>query len=151
MSQSFAGKKPNRTVTVPLEYQRQTLTRERDTLVNDVQVETNCHVDPHLDQGKIKSFDIYGAGSNLNKAVARINEWISNAHTKSRESAAWAKLPAYDANKWHYDRVEEKENESKQRFKGPVPPQGDPDAPRHTVSWTVPHKTAILIPRARSS
>jgi hypothetical protein len=134
---SFAGKKPNRSIPVPSEYQRQTLARERDILVDHVLVEVNCYVVPHWDQGKIRSFDIYGAGSNLDKAVAHINRWISNAHTKSMGSAAWAKMPAYDPNKWHYDRVEEKENESKHRFKGPVPLQGDPDAPRHTVSWSV--------------
>jgi hypothetical protein len=137
---SFMGKKPNKTIPVPSEYRRQTLARERDTLIYDIFVEANCSVVPHWDQGsgKIKSFDIYGAGSNLEKAVTHVNRWISNAHVKTKESSAWAKLPAYDANRWHYDRVEEKEKESKQRFKGPVPPPDDPDAPRHKVSPTIP-------------
>jgi hypothetical protein len=131
---SFAGKKPTKTIPVPPEYRRQTLSRERDTLIYDVLVEANCHVVPHWDQGKIKSFDIYGSGHDLERAVTRINRWILSAHIKSKESSAWAKLPAYDPNKWYYDRVEEKEHESKQRFKEPAPQPEDPDAPKYTVS-----------------
>jgi hypothetical protein len=130
---SFIGKKPSKTIPVPPEYRRHTLARERDTLVYDILVEANCHVVPHWDQGKIKSFDIHGTGHSLEKAVTRINLWIASAHIKSKESSAWAKLPAHDPNKWYYDRVEEKEHESKQRYKGPIPLPDDPDAPKYAV------------------
>jgi hypothetical protein len=148
---SFIGKKPSKTISVPPEYRRETLARERDTLIYEILVEANCHVVPRWDQGKVKSFDIHGTGRDLEKAVTRINSWIAKAYIKSKESSAWAKLPAYDPNKWYYDRVEEKELESKKRFKESVPLPDDPDAPKHTVSWKVSLLGAVLMHRVRSS
>jgi hypothetical protein len=130
---AFAGKNPNKVISVPHEYQRRTLSRESDTLINDIKVNTNCSVVPHWIQGKIVLFDIYGAGPGVEKAVRHINHWITNARNKSRESSAWAKMKAYNDETWRNEQVESMENERKQRFKGPVPPVGDPDAPTQVV------------------
>ncbi|KAF2833240.1 hypothetical protein CC86DRAFT_415001 [Ophiobolus disseminans] len=134
---AFTGKKPNKIIPVPHEYRRQTLSRERDMLIHDVEQKTGCDLVPHWDQGKVTSFDIYGSGHGVEKATVYLNHWISNAHTKSIGASAWAKLPAYDPNKWYYAQVEELDNVYKQRFRGPVPSEGDADAPRHAavVDW----------------
>jgi hypothetical protein len=144
---AFIGKKPNKIIPVPPEYRRQTLTRERETLINDLRVDTNCHVVPHWDQGGIiMSFDIYGTGSSVEKAIGRINQWISNAHVKAKAAASWAKLPGYNFNDWYYEQVEQHENIRKQLYKGPVPPEGHPDAPCHFVSLSkIPQGYHLLI------
>jgi hypothetical protein len=143
---AFTGKKPNKTIPVPPEYRRQTLIRERETLINDLRVDTNCHVVPHWDQGGIvMSLDIYGAGSSVEKAIGRINLWISTAHTKAKAAASWAKMPAYNFNDWYYEQVEQHENIRKQLYKGPVPPEGHPDAPRHFVRRSNPPESSHLL------
>jgi hypothetical protein len=131
---ALQGKKPNRVVSVPLEYRRQTLVRERDTLINDLRVETDCIVIPNGNQTVIRSFYIFGSGSNVEKAVRHLNQWISKAHVKSIASSAWAKMPAYNSDKWYYNEVERLELERKQRFKGPLPQAEGDDIPEHKVS-----------------
>jgi len=130
---ALIGKKPSKTIPVPYEYRRQTLSRERDLLVNDIKEKTECDVVPHWEEGKIASFDIYGPGHGVEQAVRHLNQWISKAHTKSIGASAWAKLPAYDFNKWYYAQVEELENMYQQKFRGPVPLENDEDAPTHAV------------------
>jgi hypothetical protein len=132
---AFIGKKPTKIIPVPSEYRRQTLARERDKLIHDLRVETNCHVVPHWEQGTIKSFDIYGAGSGVERAIGRLNQWISNAHTKAIAASAWGKISAYNYDKWYYNQVEQMENTRKQLYRGPKPPEGHPDEPSHFVSW----------------
>lgn len=41
------GKIPNKIIPVPHEYRRDTLARERDTLINDIKISTDCIVVPH--------------------------------------------------------------------------------------------------------
>jgi hypothetical protein len=147
---AFVGKKPTKVIPVASEYRRQTLTRERQLLTNDIKHETDCDVVPHWDQGKITSFDIYGPAYGVEKATTRLNEWISNAHTKSIGASAWAKLPAYDYNKWYYAQVEERDNEWKQQFKGPFPSQDDENAPKYTVCLEPSDCCISLIYRSHS-
>jgi hypothetical protein len=128
-----SGKKPNKVIPVPHEYRRQTLVRERDTLISEIRAETNCVVIPHWDQGVIKSFDIFGSGPNVEKAVRHLHQWISNAHTKSIASSAWAKMSAYNYDKWYYEEVEKLESERKQRFKESIPLANDENAPNNVV------------------
>ncbi|KAH3960469.1 hypothetical protein HBI25_223150 [Parastagonospora nodorum] len=146
---AFIGKKPAKVIPVPSEYRRQTLARERDTLVHDLRVETNCHVVPHWDQGMIRSFDIYGAATCVEKATGRINHWISNAHTKALAASAWGKIPAYNYDKWYYNKVEEWENTRKQLYRGPIPAQSHADAPSHfdVVDWPTILSDELLTPR----
>jgi len=135
---AFIGKKANKTIPVPYEYRRQTTTRERDNLVADIKDKTNCAVIPRLEdqgRGKIKSFDVYGAGSGLEKAVRSLNVWISDANVKSIGSSAWAKIGAYDSDTWYYNKVQLLEDERKQQFKGPIPGEGGAESiPLHSVS-----------------
>jgi hypothetical protein len=131
---AFTGKPPNKVIAVPHEYQRRTLAREANTLVNDIKVNTGCNLVLHWVQGKIASFDVYGPSAGVEKAVRHINHWIANARTKSRESSAWAKMHAYNDETWRTEEVERMENERKKMFKEPVPPDGDPNAPTHMVS-----------------
>ncbi|KAH7385604.1 hypothetical protein BKA66DRAFT_583220 [Pyrenochaeta sp. MPI-SDFR-AT-0127] len=118
---TLIGKKPNKIIPVPPELRRHTVARERDTLVNDIKINTGCSVDSHWEHGKISQFDIYGPGASVDIAVRQINHWISRVHAKSKESSAWAKTPAFDSNRWYYEEVEEKERDRKQVFKGPAP------------------------------
>lgn len=127
----LTGRKPNKTIPVPSEFRRDTHARERDVLVNDIKVKTDCQLVPHWEQGKICRFDIYGPSAGVEKAVALINKWISNAHVKSKDSSAWAKLPAFDVDDWYYEKVAEMEGERKKMFLGPKPdrPEGAAQLP----------------------
>jgi hypothetical protein len=140
---AFIGKKPNRTIPVPHEYRRQTLTRERDVLVADIKDKTNCTVFPRLESqglGKIKSFDIFGSGSGLEQAFRYLNGWISSAGTKSMGSSAWAKISAYDSDTWYYNKVQQLEDMKKERYKGPIPDEDEDEAvPTHSVGSEYAH------------
>jgi acyl-homoserine lactone acylase PvdQ len=142
---AFIGRKPNKVIPVPGEYRRQVLSRERELLINDIKDKTDCDVFAHWVQGKITSFDVYGSGHGVEKAVHYLNHWICNAHTKSTGASAWAKLPAYDFNEWYYKQVEEMDNAYKQRFRGPVPSINDEDTPTHAVRLEGCRKTTTLI------
>jgi hypothetical protein len=131
-----SGKKPNKVISVPHEYRRQTLVRECDTLIHDIRVDTNCVVIPHWDQDTIKFFDVFGSGPGVEEAVRHLHHWISNARMKSMASSAWAKMSAYNFDKWYYEEVEKLESEKKQRFKESVPPANDENAPNHAVCLT---------------
>ncbi|KAL5116760.1 hypothetical protein ACEQ8H_005372 [Pleosporales sp. CAS-2024a] len=137
---AYIGKKLN-CVHVPCEFRRHTLKAERNTLVHDLQVDTGCHVVPHWEQGtgKIKLFEIYGSRSGVEKAVAYIYSWITASQTnpKTTAASAWAKIPAYNFNNWYYKGVDQMVNEHKQQYKGPVPLEGEQEAPSHflVVDW----------------
>lgn len=135
---AFIGKKANKIISVPHENRRQTHTRERDILVADIKDKTNCTVIPRLEdqgRGKIKSFDIFGSGVGLEKAVGYLNAWICNSNVKSMGSSAWAKISAYDGNDWYYNRVQQLEDTRKQHFTGPIPEKGGEEpVPTHSVS-----------------
>lgn len=138
--ENYIGKKPNKVIPVPYEYRRQTLTREGDILINDLKHEANCHVilrwdkPPAFKDRIIISFEVYGTGADVERGISQINRWISRAHIKSKDSSAWAKIPAYDPDDWYYDRIDNMEVERKLLFKGPMPLNGHPDAPTNFVS-----------------
>lgn len=123
------GRKLKKAISVPPEFQRVTYSSERELLVKDLLLKTGCVVVPHWEQGKIYRFDIYGSDNGVERAVGDINRWISQAHAKSKDSTAWAKLPAFNADEWYYDRVTQMEGDRKQIFLGPVPELSD-DSPR---------------------
>ena len=118
---AIIGKKPNKVIAVPHEFRRHMWTRERDALVHDIKISTGCDICIHLDQSVISQFELFGSGASLEKAVRHINQWITKAPTKSKDSAAWAKMPAFDPDTWYYNQVEAMEAERKQQFKGPIP------------------------------
>ncbi|KAH7095379.1 hypothetical protein FB567DRAFT_29175 [Paraphoma chrysanthemicola] len=135
---AFIGKKPSKVISVPHEYQRVTLARERDLLVHDIKENTNCVVIPQWDrQGKVTSFDLHGSGFAVDKAVRRLHEWISNAQKKSVGASAWAKMPAWIYNDWYYQTVETMELERKQKYKGGIVPNDDGELPdcKAIVVW----------------
>jgi hypothetical protein len=117
------GKKPNKIVSVPLEFRRPSYSRERNLIVNDVKTSTGCDVVLHWnyqrdhDQGIIYQFDIFGTGAGLERAIRHVNQWILKAHSKSKDSAAWAKMPAFDPDKWYSEQIGEMEYQRKKGFK----------------------------------
>ena len=120
---AFKGKKPNKVISVPVGFRRPTYAREREQIVSDVKASTGCAVIPHWnykrdqDQSIIYQFDIFGTGTALEKAVRHINQWISKAQNKTKDSSAWAKTPAFDSNKWYYEQVDDMKQRHKQSFK----------------------------------
>ncbi|KAH7414266.1 hypothetical protein DE146DRAFT_29117 [Phaeosphaeria sp. MPI-PUGE-AT-0046c] len=145
----YIGKKPNKVIPVPNEYRRQTLAREGQILVNELRIGANCHVELDWDYNKIIKFEVYGTGADVERGVSQINRWISRAHTKSKDSSAWAKIPAYDFDDWYYDRIENIQDERKLLFKGPMPLEGHPDAPTYSVilNWPQMFSDDNLYPR----
>lgn len=145
----YVGKKPNKVILVPYEYRRQTLAREGDNLINELRFKANCHVILKWDLGKIIAFEIHGAGADVERGVSQVNQWISQAHIKSKDSSAWAKIPAYDPNDWYYDCIETMQDSRKLLFKGPMPLKGHPDAATHTtvLDWPPMFSTDNLYPR----
>ncbi|KAF2856104.1 hypothetical protein T440DRAFT_494916 [Plenodomus tracheiphilus IPT5] len=143
------GRKPNKIIPVPPEYRRITLLRERDLLVHDLLINTNCVVVPHSDQSRITRFDIHGTSTAVERAVAQINKWIANAHIKSKASSAWAKMPAFNANDWYYDQVTEMETGRKQMFKEAVPELAEdaPKLPSAIVDWPEDLRSYPITPR----
>ncbi|KAL1791959.1 hypothetical protein ACET3X_009710 [Alternaria dauci] len=129
--------KPNRTIPVPQEFRRPTHARECENIVNEVKIRTGCVVIPQWDSGRICQFGIAGGGAGLEKAVRYINQWISNAHVKSKDSSAWAKMPAFDPDKWYYEQIEEMERQRKEVFRGTAPKVSEGEAPlqRLIVHW----------------
>ncbi|CAN9459735.1 hypothetical protein CUC08_Gglean010604 [Alternaria sp. MG1] len=129
--------KPNKTILVPQEFRRPTHARECDNIVNEVKVRTGCAVIPQWDDGRIYQFGIAGGGAGLEKAVRYINQWISNAHVKSKDSSAWAKMPAFDPNKWYYEQIEEMERQRKEAFRGTAPKVSEGGTPLQclTIHW----------------
>lgn len=121
------GRKPNRIVPVPLEYQVVTLIRERDVLVNDILVQTSCVVVPRWDHGKITRFELYGIGTE--QATVMINKWILKAHVSSKATSAWPRTSAFNPDEWYYQTIAELETDRKKMFKGPVPKRAE-DAPK---------------------
>jgi hypothetical protein len=129
--------KPNKIIPVPQEFRRLTQARERDIIVDDIKTNTGCVVIPQWEAGRIYQFGIAGGGTGLEKAVRYINQWIANAHVKSKDSSAWAKMPAFDQNKWYYEQVEEWERQRKDVFKGKAPevPEGETPLQSIIVRW----------------
>lgn len=70
---------------------------------------------------RLTGFYLYGTGSQADAAVRIINKWIESARTKSTHTSQWAKMKAFDLNKWYYDEVSQLEDERRQRFKRAPP------------------------------
>jgi hypothetical protein len=141
--------KPNKIIPVPPEFRRPTHASERELIVNEIKVNTGCTVTPQWDGGKIYQFGIFGAGAGLEQAIRYINQWISKAHIKSKDSSSWAKTPAFDQNKWYYDFVEGLERQRKDVFKGKAPevPAGEMPLQSICVIWPVDLTDQGITPR----
>ena len=113
-------KKVGQTIPVHTEFRRPTYRREIAALVNSIYKDTGGIVVAHWDQTEIKKFDVFvGAGSK--GAIVAVNKWIARGDEKSREAAAWAKLPAFDHAKWYQEELERQEEERLQVFLGQEP------------------------------
>lgn len=113
-------KKVVQTIPVHTEFRRQTHRREIATLVNGIYKDTGGIIAAHWDQTEIRKFDVFvGAGSK--GAITAINKWIARGDEKSRDAAAWARLPAFDHAKWYQEELERQEEERLQVFLGPEP------------------------------
>lgn len=143
---ALKGRKPNKIIPVPPEFRRPSRARERDLIKNEIKVNTDCDVLPQWDKGIIYQFDIFGGGIGLEKAIRYINRWISNTHTKSKDSSAWGKTPAFDANTWYYEQIDSLELERKKIFKGPAPEVAEGETPLLKVSKTniLPYSFVVL-------
>ncbi|XP_014555428.1 hypothetical protein COCVIDRAFT_38785 [Bipolaris victoriae FI3] len=148
---AFKGKKPNKVISVPAGFRRPTYARERERIVSDVKVSTGCAVIPHWsykqnqDQSIIYQFDIFGTGTALEKAVRHINQWISKAQNKTKDSSAWAKTPAFDPNKWYYEQVDDMKQRHKQIFK--EAPSEDINLETVVVHWPAELDDRDISPR----
>jgi hypothetical protein len=65
------GKIPNKIIPVPHEYRRDTLARERDVLVNDIKISTDCTVVPHWEVGVATVWTRYDIDTNIIYSKAR--------------------------------------------------------------------------------
>ncbi|KAF3040941.1 hypothetical protein E8E12_007922 [Didymella heteroderae] len=120
-------KKVIQTIPVHTEFRRPTHRREIATLVNSIYKDTGSIVAAHWSNNEIKRFDVFvGAGSK--NAIAVVNNWIGRGDEKSKDAAAWAKLPAFDHTKWYQEELERQEEERRQLFLGPEPEhqEGEP-------------------------
>ncbi|KAF2120625.1 hypothetical protein BDV96DRAFT_485191 [Lophiotrema nucula] len=120
---SFPGRKPQRTVVVRQEIRPNVHHGDVHFLAKRLKDDTGCEVVPQLNyRRQVERFDIFGSNiTQLDTTVKAINRWIETANTKTSASASWAKLPAYDFNKWYYEQIKIMEDERKQMFKGPFP------------------------------
>ncbi|KAF9696079.1 hypothetical protein EKO04_006091 [Ascochyta lentis] len=129
-------KQVSNTIPVHAEYRRATHRREGATLIDSIHKETGCIVVAHWDHSTIKRFDVY-AGTGLKSAVAAINKWITRGDQKSKESSAWAKVPAFNQAQWCQDQFELEQEEKMGLFLGPVPDmqEGEAMRPKITLDW----------------
>ena len=129
-------KKITCTIPVYAEHRRTTHRIEGTTLINNVYKDTGCIVVAHWDQSTIKRFDVFtGAGSK--NAVAAINRWIARGDEKSKDSAAWAKTPAFNHAQWYREQLEQIEDEKMEFFLGPIPDvqEDEPVRPKVGGRW----------------
>ena len=113
-------KKVSSTIPVQAEYRRTTHRREGATFINGIYKDTGCIVVAHWDQSVIKCFDVFvGAGSK--SAIAAVNKWIARGDEKSKDAAAWAKIPAFNHAQWYQEQLEQMEAEKMEFFLGAIP------------------------------
>lgn len=125
-------KKVSQTIPVHTEFRRTTHRREIATLVNSTYKDTGGIVAAHWDQTQIKRFDVFvGAGSK--SAVAAVNKWIARGDEKSKDAAAWAKLPAFNHAQWYQEELERQEEERLELFLGPEPEEQEDEPVRVRV------------------
>lgn len=118
------GRRPDHTIKVPPEYERETFNLERERIATLWKTETGCEIVPQTTEPRrlvITSFDIFGTGSNLERAIHKIEEWIRSSKTKSPATRVWAKTPAYDPKAWSKEWTEQQEQERKLKFTKEMP------------------------------
>lgn len=126
-------KKIGQTIPVHPEFRRPTHRREIDTLVNSIYKDTGGIVAAHWEQTQIKRFDVF-VGAGTRSAVAAVNKWIARGDEKSKDAAAWAKLPAFNHAQWYQEELERQEEERLEQYLGPEPEQQENEPEREKVS-----------------
>ena len=116
-----SGRKPNRTIAVPPDFSRGYHYSDLKKIAEAWKLDFYCEVVPHSQHGKIIRFDLFGTGPKLDTAVRAVNKWIETANMRSPASSTWAKMPAFEYNKWYETQLREVEKERKQKFKGTKP------------------------------
>ncbi|KAF1943245.1 hypothetical protein EJ02DRAFT_343738 [Clathrospora elynae] len=120
--EKLKGKK-SRIIPVHPEFRRDMHKSECDRLLEEVQIKTDCIVLAHWEQYNIIKFEVFQA-TGVEKAVVMLNKWIAKGPMKTKESSAWAKMPAYNAGEWYNGEVEESEDKRKESYKTSTP-EGD--------------------------
>lgn len=128
----LAQKTVIRQIPVHAEHRRATHQAEGRTLVNSIYGDTGCIVVAHWDQQSIKCFDVFAGPGSVN-AIAAINKWVARGDEKSRESSAWAKMPAFNQEQWLQEQLERIEDEQTDMYLGPVPEAQNDESMRSTV------------------
>ncbi|KAJ4296553.1 hypothetical protein N0V90_006598 [Kalmusia sp. IMI 367209] len=132
------GKRPSRVIVVPQEYQRQTLLRERERLINLWKTQTGCDV-VIIGEGSrdmITKFELYGTGHKLDKVAEEVERWIRVAKNKSAETTAWAKIGAHIPKDWFQDLVQRQRDERREKFRGVIANDEKSNFPNLiTVEW----------------
>lgn len=116
------GRKPTKVVNVPPE-QRLDGHINIKAFCESWYQETECVVEPIFRYGRLNSFHLFGSKSEVDAATRKINKWLQQVSTKTVASSAWAKLEAFDHNKWWYQSYAENEEERKQQFLGTLLPE----------------------------
>lgn len=113
---------PNRVISVPVEYRRETKYEERVRIVSTWQGETGCEVKPQLlvengsGQSVITGFELSGTTEKVEKATQEIEEWIRYSISKTADTTAWAKLKAHIPKHWYQDHMRREQDERKKMF-----------------------------------
>ncbi|KAJ8108105.1 hypothetical protein OPT61_g8405 [Boeremia exigua] len=123
-------------IPVHIEFRRDTHRREGETFVNGIYNETGCIVVAHWDHQVIKRFDVY-AGAGSKDAIAAVHKWIARGKEKTKESAAWAKTPAFNHTQWYQEQLDQMEEDRLGFFLGPKPAalEGEHTLPTVIVDW----------------
>lgn len=152
-SQVFAGRKASRVVIIPPEYRRDTYRTEANNLVNDIKTSCSCDVNPIWDQTdrKIRRFELYGAGQSIESATRYLNNWIPRSGHRSKHSAMWAKMSAFNWDDWYVQKVGEMDTARRQMFKGPAPETSQSERRLFTVSTSYITSLACSDERLRPS
>lgn len=118
------GRRPARIINVPVESRRKTWAQERRTMETVWVTETGCKIVPETSDAMhsvITRFNLFGTGSNLEKAVQKVEQWIREAKNKSSGTTAWAKTPAFDPKVWSMNYIQNQNQQRKMKFTKEMP------------------------------
>lgn len=128
-------KKVKERIPVQAEFQRTTYKREISTFVNSIYTDTGGIVVAHWDQNQIKRFEVF-VGPGSKSAIVAVNKWIKRGDEKSKDAAAWAKLPAFNHDQWYREELERREHDRLELFLGPEPEEQEDEPVRVKVPYS---------------
>lgn len=118
----MSSRKPIKVIQVPAENRSNVYFNTIKNLCGFWKNDTGCEIVPIKGyDNRVVRFDFYGSSTQAEAALRVVNTWLENANRKTAASQAWAKTPAFDANKWYYAEVEAMEADRKEMFKKPLP------------------------------